>query len=123
MSCTRRDRGAAMVEAAIILPILLMLIFGIIEFGRAYNAKNTLNQASREGVRKYALTQDFAQGEAAAKHAATSLDPNDLTVTATACNPGDPTELEVSYPFSYEIPFVGSRSFAMTSKAVMRCGG
>ncbi len=112
-----------MVEAAIVLPILLLLIFGIVEFGRAFNAKNTLNQASREGVRRYALTQDFDEGATAARDAATSLDSSSLAISGTACNEGDPTSLTVSYPFSYDIPFFGSNTVSMSSTGVMRCGG
>ncbi len=123
MRSAARDRGASMVEAAIVLPILLLLIFGIVEFGRAFNAKNTLNQASREGVRRYALTQDFDQGATAARNAATSLDSSSLSISGTACNEGDPTSLTVSYPFSYDIPFFGSNTVSMSSTGVMRCGG
>lgn len=112
-----------MVETVIILPLLLVLLFGMVEFGRAWNVKNTLNQASREGVRRYALTQDAAQGESAAKNAASGLNPASLSVSVTACNEDQPTSLTVSYPFSYEIPFYGSDSFTMTSTGVMRCGG
>ncbi|MBT8216030.1 MAG: pilus assembly protein, partial [Acidimicrobiia bacterium] len=41
----KRESGAAMVEFALILPLLLLLVFGTIEFGRAYNAQNTLTHA------------------------------------------------------------------------------
>jgi len=43
------DQGAAAVEFAIMLPLLLLLIFGIIDFGRALNAQVTITQAAREG--------------------------------------------------------------------------
>jgi len=36
-----RDRGAAAVEFALLLPVLLLLVFGIIDFGRALNAQIT----------------------------------------------------------------------------------
>ena len=45
------DRGAAAVEFALLLPLLLLLVFGIIDFGRALNAQVTLTQAAREGAR------------------------------------------------------------------------
>ena len=50
-----RDRGAAAVEFALLLPVLLLLVFGIIDFGRALNAQITLTQAAREGARIAAL--------------------------------------------------------------------
>ena len=55
---TSRESGAALVEFAIIAPLLLLLVFGIIEFGRAYNAQNSLTHAAREGAREYAITQE-----------------------------------------------------------------
>ncbi len=118
-----RDRGAVMAEAALIMPLLILLIFGLVEFSRAFNAQITLNHAAREGVRTYSLTRDFAQGQAAATNAATSLDPGSMSFSGTACDSGQPTELTISYPFSYEIPFFGSNTVTMTAKGVMRCEG
>ena len=45
------QKGQTLVEMAIILPLLLFLILGIFEFGRAMYLKNTLNNAARAGVR------------------------------------------------------------------------
>jgi Flp pilus assembly protein TadG len=52
---TRRDRGAVAVEFALLFPVLLLLIFGLIDFGRALNAQITLTQAARTGAREAAL--------------------------------------------------------------------
>lgn len=52
----RRD-GQALAEFALVLPLLLLLIGGIIEFGRAWNIKQALTDASREGAR-YTVVQD-----------------------------------------------------------------
>jgi Flp pilus assembly pilin Flp len=52
------ERGAAAVEFAILLPLLLMLVLGTIEFGRAYNAQITLTNAARDGVRVMAIGND-----------------------------------------------------------------
>src|SRR6185312_11491700 len=46
-----RERGAAAVEFALVLPVLLMLIFGIIDFGRMLAAKIVITEAAREGAR------------------------------------------------------------------------
>ncbi|RII27808.1 MAG: hypothetical protein CXR31_06160 [Geobacter sp.] len=45
------SKGQTIVETAIILPILLILVLGIFEFGRAMYVKNTLNNAARAGAR------------------------------------------------------------------------
>lgn len=46
-----RERGAAMVEAAITIPLLLVLMVGIFEVGRAYQTWQVLTNAAREGAR------------------------------------------------------------------------
>jgi Flp pilus assembly protein TadG len=46
-----RERGSAMVEAAICIPLLLVLMVGIFEVGRAYETWQVLTNAAREGAR------------------------------------------------------------------------
>ena len=53
-----RTRGQAMVEFVIALPILLFVIFGIIEFGRMVFAWMAVQNAARFGIR-YAVTGEF----------------------------------------------------------------
>jgi len=47
----RSERGASIVEFALILPLLLVVSLAAVDFGRAFFAKNILAQAAREGVR------------------------------------------------------------------------
>ncbi len=47
----RSERGAAMVEMALIMPILLMLVFGIIEFGLAFQSRLTIGNATQSAAR------------------------------------------------------------------------
>jgi Flp pilus assembly protein TadG len=74
------DRGAAAVEFAIVLTLLLTIVFGIIDFGRAYNAQMTLTQAAREGARLDALASS------------TGMTPSDVELRAgnTATGLGSP---------------------------------
>ena len=46
-----RSEGQALVEFALLLPLFLMLLFGMIDFGRAYSASVTQTNAAREGAR------------------------------------------------------------------------
>lgn len=48
----RRGRGAAAAELAIVLPILLLAILGMLEFGRAFMIEQILTNAAREGARR-----------------------------------------------------------------------
>jgi Flp pilus assembly protein TadG len=47
----RNESGASLVEAAIILPVVLLIVFGIIEFGLAFKNALTVNSGTRAGVR------------------------------------------------------------------------
>ncbi len=47
----RKQRGATIVEAAFVIPILFMFLLGILEFGRAYNEYQVLTNAAREAAR------------------------------------------------------------------------
>lgn len=44
-------RGQALVEFALLLPLLMVLLLGVVELGRAWNAKQVLTDAAREGAR------------------------------------------------------------------------
>src|SRR4029078_7986778 len=52
----RKEAGVALIEAAFVLPILLVLAMGMLDFGRAFHPKTLLDQAAREGVRLAVIT-------------------------------------------------------------------
>ena len=51
-----RERGTALIEFTLILPLLLVVTVAAVDFGRAFFVKNVLEQAAREGVRLRAVT-------------------------------------------------------------------
>ena len=57
----KRERGQALVEFALVLPVLLVLLCGIIDFGWLYYNQITLNNAAREGARYAAVHYDPAR--------------------------------------------------------------
>jgi Flp pilus assembly protein TadG len=101
------DRGAAAVEFALCLPLLLLLVFGIIDFGRMLNAQITLTQAANEGARLAALGDPNGVVAARAQAAAPALSGVSVTVTAS-CPPGAgpaaDAEVTVDYTFSFITP-------------------
>ena len=126
------ERGAAAVEFALLLPVLLLLVFGIIDFGRALNAQITLTQGAREGARLAAVGQPNVVGRTQA--AAAGLNP--VAVTVTACppgaGPGAEAAVTTSYVFSFVTPigaiagmFGGGGGFGgritLTAEGVMPC--
>jgi len=54
-------KGQSLVEFALILPVLLLLILGVIEFGRAFYMKNTLVNAVRNAARKAVVNSNWNQ--------------------------------------------------------------
>jgi hypothetical protein len=87
-----------MVEFALVMPLIVLLTFGIIEFAIAFNTDSNINQAGRAGGRTAAiLSTDPQMAYKAGAAAATSLDisPGTVTGTPTVCvakfNPVQPT--------------------------------
>lgn len=115
-------------EFALILPILMLFVFGIVEFGRAYSARIQLTSAVREGARSAALGNPEGAVKTATVNAASGLNPG-LTpgqITPILCNGPTPPangSVRAEYPFAYTIPFFGSNTWTLTARGVMRCGG
>ena len=97
-----QDRGAAVVEFALLLPLLLFLIFGLIDFGRALNAQITLTQAAREGARMAALGESNVV--TGTQSAATGLSP--VTVTVTSCPAGAGAGVNATVKATYTFSFI-----------------
>lgn len=129
-----RDRGSVAVEFALVLPVLLLIVFGIIDFGRALNAQIALTGAAREGARLAAL--GYPSAAVQARVAAAAPDLSGVTVTvAASCPPGAgpaaDAQVDVSYPFSFITPIgaiadlVGSSGLGapitLTAQGVMPC--
>jgi Flp pilus assembly protein TadG len=119
------ERGAAMIEFALLLPMLIMLVFGIITFGRAYFAKVELASAVREGARAAALGKSNGDAVAATVTAGSGLGITSGNVQVVAsCPPGADTAAKVraTYNFTYNIPLVSSGTKTLTATGTMRCG-
>ncbi|MVA76539.1 pilus assembly protein [Auraticoccus sp. F435] len=129
MAAGGRDRGAAAVEFALVAPVLLLLVLGITEFGRAYHLQTTLSGAAREGVRVMALQDDRAAARAATRSAAQPLVLTDAQIAvspdscaaARASGSGNAT-VTVTYPMDFIGGFMGA-SITLTGRGVMRCNG
>ena len=76
--------GQTLVEFALILPILLLLLVGVVDFGRAIYANNAMANAARQGGRTAIVNQTTAEIRARAIAQATGLD---IDTTSTSCPP------------------------------------
>jgi hypothetical protein len=78
----RRDqRGQSLVETALVLPILLVILMGIFDFGRAIFAFNAVSNSAREAARVAIVNQNATAVEDEGKRAAIGLDPDAIHVT------------------------------------------
>ncbi|SNS43627.1 TadE-like protein [Geodermatophilus pulveris] len=124
----RDEHGASAVEFAFIVPLLLVLVLGIAEFGHAFQVQGTLSAAAREGARVMALQNDPAAARAAVREASPTLDPAvtdpQVTVAPAAC-PATGTanvRVTVDYPMPFLTGFFGAE-IDLTGTGVMRCNG
>ncbi len=92
------NRGQALLEFALILPLLLLLLLGIAEFAMAVLAYNTLADAVRQGAR-YGITHpaDTAAIEAVARDATDWLDQDALTFTIVLNSTADMLSVTADY--------------------------
>jgi Flp pilus assembly protein TadG len=126
----RSERGAVAVEFAVILPLLLILIFAIVEFSTAFNRHNGLHAAAREGARMASLPQSTQTDvrdrvDDALEGVAFSGTPT-VTVTPSSTRPcegraGQTVTVVVTADAPIEIPLAGSFAVTMTGRGVFRC--
>lgn len=109
----RREEGAALVETALTLPIMLLVCVGILEFGRAYQAWQVVTNASREGARIAVLpsvndaavearVRTYLQNGALDKAAAAKVVISNTTVAVGAINAAA-AKVRVEYPFQFMV--------------------
>lgn len=123
-----REAGAALIEAAFVLPLLLVLAMGMLDFGRAFHTKSLLDQAAREGARIAVVTAPDAglvTDRATAVLSAGGVTPTSVTVTGPG--PDRMVTVTVNTTFSFITPgvfalFGGSfgSTIPMSGQCVMR---
>jgi Flp pilus assembly protein TadG len=124
----RDERGVSAVEFAFMVPMLLVLVLGIVEFGHAFQVQGMLSAAAREGVRTMALQNDPAAARSAVREAAATLDPAitdaQIVITPGGCSPASTSnvELTITYGMPFLTDFFGAE-IDLTGTGVMRCNG
>ena len=105
----RCERGQSLVELALVLPFMLLILFGIVDLGRVFNAYIVITNASREGALygsfhppkdavAVELIKDRVLTEASGSGVA--LDRSLIQVAAAGTAAGSPVTVTVAYPFS-----------------------
>ncbi len=123
----RDQQGQALLELALALPILLLLIFGIIQFGIIFLDNQVINQAAREGVRVGAVGGSDAEILATVERITDNLDSARLQVLIDPADGerrrGDSLKVEVHYSVPIMLPVIGElipNPYPLTAITVMR---
>ena len=94
----RNERGAALVEFAIVATIFLTVLFGVLEFGRLFWTHNALKDAARRGARYAIVRRNDAASIQAVKYMVVYGDPNANPATAKPVVTGlTPANVNVDY--------------------------
>ena len=112
------DRGVAAVEFALVLPLFVLLLCGIIDFSRAFNMQLTLSDAAAEGTRTLAIGSTVAMAQSAVTSlvAPTGVSYPDTTACASTAAPGS-TRASMTVTttnFQFITPVIGSMFSGVT---------
>ncbi|MGI9597462.1 MAG: TadE/TadG family type IV pilus assembly protein [Acidimicrobiales bacterium] len=122
------DRGAGLAEFALVVPVLLMILFGIIEFGIGFSRSQAVEAAAREGGRLASLSSttmtevkdrvDFTLGGVPF-----DSPPQVSMVPSGGCSgrEGQSVTVIVTAPHHIAVPFVFDRQVTLTGRSVFRC--
>lgn len=112
----KTEAGQALVEFTLILPIFLLLLFAIVDFGRGFYTWVLVTNAAREGARVGAVQSDSATINTRIYDSfcdnypsSCGLDPTKLSITKTNVqgSRGTPVEIDLSYNFQFVTPIGG----------------
>ena len=127
---TADERGSAMVEFAMVVPLLVLLLFGIVEFSLMYNRQQALHAAAREGGRVASLetsTHDAIVdavnsaliGTTFSSTAVISITPD--TTRPCLHNAGETVTVTVTADSDVDIPVWQSMTVGLVGQARFRC--
>jgi fructose-specific component phosphotransferase system IIB-like protein len=133
--CRRNRQGAAAVEFAIVAPVFFLMIFGMIEFGRAIMVQQILTNASREGAREAVVdgavkatvithVGNYLANSGITGATVTMLDKDGASVDPSTMSYGEPLTVKVQIAFSnvswLPAPWFIGGSTQMVASTVMR---
>jgi Flp pilus assembly protein TadG len=131
----RSCRGQNLVEFALVLPILISMMLGIVDFGFIYFIRGSVENATREGARYGAIHAPITTADnikTRIRQTVTGLDPSTLTIDVTCCDDSTCVEapdatmcasgvnshrvhVTVQYPLTAFWPFPASNTYQTSS--------
>jgi Flp pilus assembly protein TadG len=102
------EKGQSMTEFAIVLPVLVVFLFGVIQFGILFNNYVTLTDAVRAGARTAAVSRQASNPTGAAttmvQNSAANLNQSNLNVSVSSSwQPGADVTVTATYPYSISL--------------------
>jgi Flp pilus assembly protein TadG len=121
----RSQRGQSLTEFALALPILVLLLFAVIQFGIVFNNYVTLTDATRAGARKGTVGRQVTNPQSsvinAVRSSATDLKQSDLSITVTSTwKPGADVTVTATYPYSIRLLGLPVKSGRLSSTTTER---
>jgi Flp pilus assembly protein TadG len=126
MSNDRRhlnERGQALVEFALVLPILATLILGVIQFGIVFHDYLALTDAVRTGARQAAVTHNSGTAASAVLNSASELKSTDIDVSVSpsgSWSPGSDVTVQATYPYDISLLGIVVKSGRLNAKTTDR---
>lgn len=120
------QNGQSLVEFALLLPVFILILFGVMEFGRLWEMTNMLTSAAREGARVAAVTKpDIARTRSAAQSILSAGNINNASITVSGPDAANEITVTVSIPYTpmtgFVIPNIGP--YAISRSTTMRWEG
>ena len=114
------QRGSAVVEFALVVPLILLLVVGIAEVAVVARAEIQLVMAAREGARQSAASPDTSRAVAAVRGALGDAGARARVSVSRPAAIGEPTTVQVALRHRVAAPFLGGFPVELSARAVMR---
>ena len=123
---SQREAGSNLLETALVMPLLILMVVGVADLGRAFQTHITLLNAAREGARYAVRDSDpVAIAQRVVAEAALSrvpLEPGMVSIIHGGA--GQPVEVRVDYPYNTYIGYIiGLNALTIRAQATFRAGG
>jgi len=109
-----KENGQSLLEMALILPVLIIILAGVLDLGRLYYAYVSVTDAAAEGAAYAAMHPEQSSRDEVLKRAQEAskglvqVDPNAVQVDCPTVASGAPITVTVSYSFTVATPFINA---------------
>lgn len=107
----KSEKGQSLVEFALILPVLMLLICGITDFGRIFHSYLTIDHAGREAARAASIGKDntFIKNTAVNDAASIGLTTDQVDINPSGTrSAGTDANITITYPITFMTPVIGN---------------